>query len=138
MATTPEPVRTGWPSRAFAWLVVTLGWAVVPAIALAAVLAWVGLPGISGLPESGVKALLPNRTAAIETEQEAARLFGSSLLPRIAVVERNPNGISLRQQRRIVGVAIRLDRGQLPGFPADSRALPYPNAFEIAPGARER
>ena len=138
MAGLPEPVRAGWPSRAFAWLVVAFGWAVVPAIAVGAFFAWYGLPGFSALPESGVKALLPSRTAAIDTEREAARLFGSSLLPRIAVVQRNPNGITLRQQRRIVGLAIRLDRGQLPDFPAGSRALPYPNAYGIAPGARER
>ncbi|MGE5274617.1 MAG: MMPL family transporter [Verrucomicrobiota bacterium] len=115
-----------------------MGWAVVPAIAVAAFLAWYALPGISALPESGVRALLPSRTAAIDTEREATRLFGSSLLPRIAVVERNPNRIPLRQQRRIVDVAVRLDRGQLPGFPEGSRALPYSNAFGIAPGARER
>jgi putative drug exporter of the RND superfamily len=131
-------VRAGWPSRVFARLVVGLGWAVVPALAVAAFLAWHALPGISALPESGVKALLPSRTAAVDTEREAARLFGSSLLPRIAVVERNPKGIPLRQQRRIAEVAVRLDRGRLPGFPAGSRALPYSNAFGVAPGARER
>jgi putative drug exporter of the RND superfamily len=110
----------------------------VPAIAVGAFLAWHALPGVSALPESGVKALLPSRTAAVDTEREAAGLFGSSLLPRIAVVQRNPNGIALPQQRRIVGVAVRLDLGQLPGFPGGSRALPYSNAFGIAPGARER
>jgi putative drug exporter of the RND superfamily len=110
----------------------------VPAIAVGAFLAWHALPGFSALPESGVKALLPSRTAAVDTEREAARLFGSSLLPRIAVVQRNPEGIALRQQRRIVGIAVRVDLGQLPGFPAGSRALPYSNAFGIAPGGRER
>ena len=119
----PEPVRTGRPSRAFAWLVVTLGWLVVPALCVAAFAAWKGLPGISTLPTSGVQALLPKETSAEKAELEADRLFGSALLPRIAVVQRNPDGLSLVQQRRIVGFAVRLDRGRLPGFPAGSRAL---------------
>ena len=138
MTTSPQPVRAGWAGRAFAWLLVALGWATVPAIVVAAFLAWHALPGISTLPESGVEALLPNRTAALDTERKAAELFGSSLLPRIAVVQRNPNGIPLRQQRRIAEVAVSLDRGRLAGFPAGARALPYPNTFRIAPGSRER
>jgi len=34
----PEPVRTGRPSRAFAWLVVTLGWLVAGVCAAIAVI----------------------------------------------------------------------------------------------------
>jgi RND superfamily putative drug exporter len=134
----PEHVRTGRLSRAFAWLVVTLGWLVVPALCVAAFAAWQGLPGISTLPTSGVQALLPEETAAGKAELEADRLFGSALLPRIAVVQRNPDGLPLAQQRRIVGTAVRLDQGTLPGFPSGSRALPYVNAFGVAPGSRER
>jgi RND superfamily putative drug exporter len=134
----PEHVRTGRLSRAFAWLVVTLGWLVVPALCVAAFAAWQGLPGISTLPTSGVRALLPEETAAGKAELEADRLFGSALLPRIAVVQRNPDGLPLAQQRRIVGTAVRLDQGTLPGFPSGSRALPYVNAFGVAPGSRER
>jgi putative drug exporter of the RND superfamily len=134
----PEPVRTGRPSRAFAWLVVTLGWLVVPALCVAAFAAWKGLPGISTLPTSGVQALLPEETSAGKAELEADRLFGSALLPRIAVVQRNPDGLPLAQQRRVVSTAVRLDRGVLPGFPAGSRALPYVNALGVVPGSRER
>ena len=134
----PRPVRTGPPSRAFAWAVVRLGWLIVPALCASAFLAYHGLPGISSLPASGVRALLPNETAAERAELEAQRLFGSGLLPRIAVVQRNPNGLSLAQQRRIVGRAVLLDRGRLPGFPKGSRALPYVNVLGIVPGSRER
>jgi putative drug exporter of the RND superfamily len=133
-----EPVRTGRPSRAFAWFVVTLGWLVVPLLCVAAFAAWTGLPGISTLPTSGVQALLPKDTSAGKAELEADRLFGSALLPRIAVVQRNPDGLALVQQRRIVGFAVRLDQGRLPGFPAGSRALPYVNALGVVPGSRER
>jgi RND superfamily putative drug exporter len=137
-ATVPEPVRTGKPSRAFAWFVVRLGWLVIPAVAVGAFFAWHSLPGISTLPESGVQALLPKQTRAGKAELEANRLFGSALLPRIAVVQRNPHGLPLAQQRRIVGLAVTLDRGRLPGFPRGSKALPYVNALGVVPGARER
>src|SRR5262249_58132787 len=90
----PETVTTGRPSRSFAWLVVSLGWLVVPAICVAAFLAWHSLPGISSLPQSGVNALLPGGTAAARVEQEASKIFGSALLPRIVVVQRNPKGLT--------------------------------------------
>jgi RND superfamily putative drug exporter len=133
-----EPVKTGWPSRVYAWLVVTLGWLVVPAVCVAAFLAWHSLPGISSLPASGVNALLPEGTAAGRAEQEAGTLFGSARLPRIAVVQRNARGLTAEQQRRIVEVGVMLDRDKLPGLPAGSRALPYVNSLGLAPGARER
>jgi putative drug exporter of the RND superfamily len=134
----PEAVTTGWASRSFARAVVALGWLVVPAVCVGAFFAWHSLPGISTLPESGVNALLPEGTAAGRAEQQAGRLFGSALLPRIAVVQRNPLGLRREQQRKIVMTAIRLDRDALPGFPAGSRALPYLNSSPLVPGARER
>jgi putative drug exporter of the RND superfamily len=134
----PEEVKTGWASRSFARVVVALGWLVVPAVCLGAFFSWHSLPGISTLPESGVNALLPEGTDAGRAEQEAGRLFGSALLPRIAVVQRNPRGLTRDQQRRIVKTAIQLDRDALPGFPAGSRALPYLNTLQLIPGARER
>jgi RND superfamily putative drug exporter len=136
--TVPEAVKTGRSSRLFAWLVVSLGWLVIPAVAGAAFLAWHSLPGISSLQEAGIEALLPQGTAAGAAEEEAGRLFGSAVLPRIAVVQRNARRLTLVQQRRIVALAVRLDRDQLPGFPAGSRALPYINTFGLIPGSRER
>jgi RND superfamily putative drug exporter len=136
---TPPPgaVNTGRASRTFAHLAVALGWLVVPAVCVGAFFAWHSLPGISALPESGVNALLPQNTAAGRAERDAAKLFGSALLPRIAVVQRNPRGLTREQQRRIVTTAVRLDRDALPGYPRGSRALPYLNSVRLIPGARE-
>ena len=116
----PEPVRTGRPSRAFAWLVVTLGWLVVPALCVAAFAAWNRCPGSRRCPTSGVQALLPKETSAGKAELEADRLFGSALLPRIAVVQRNPARPALAQQRRIVGLAV-------PARPRPAARLPAPD-----------
>lgn len=133
-----EPVKSGVASRAFAAVVVALRFLVVPAVVAGAFLAWNYLPGIGTLPESGVGALLPQDTAAARAEEQAAQLFGSSLLPRIAVVQRDPDGLSLADQKRIASFALRLDRGELRTFPKGSRALPYLNTVELVPGARER
>jgi len=141
-ATEPRPraetVKSGAVSRAFAASVVALRFLVVPALAVAAFAAWHYLPGIGALPESGVGALLPQNTDAARAEREAAQLFGSSLLPRIAVVQRDPNGLSLQDQKHIASFALRLDQGELRSFPKGSRALPYINTVKLVPGARER
>jgi RND superfamily putative drug exporter len=125
-------------TRLYARGVVALGWLVVPAVAIAAFFAWHSLPGMSTLPESGVNALLPENTDAGRAEREAGKLFGSALLPRIAVVQRNPHGLTGPQQRRIVKTAVLLDRDALPGYPTGSRALPYLNTFRLIRGSRER
>lgn len=133
-----EAAKSGRPSRAFAWLVRGLRFLIIPALVVAAFAAWRYLPGVSSLPDSGVNALLPANTRAARSEAEASRLFGSSLLPRIAVVQRNPGGLTVAQQRRIVALAVRLDQDRLSGFPRGSRALPYINLARLLPGARER
>jgi putative drug exporter of the RND superfamily len=125
-------------SRAFTRTVLFLRLLIVPALVFAAVVSWRELPGVSSLPDAGVRALLPSDTPAAQSEAEADRLFGSSLLPRIAVVQRNPHGLSLDDQRRIVRLALRLDRDELHAFPRGSRALPYLNTLRLVPGARER
>lgn len=133
-----EPVHSGIPSRAFASAVVLLRFIVIPALVFAAYASWKWLPGVSSLPDAGVQALLPSETPAARSEAEAARLFGSSLLPRIAVVQRNPAGLPPRRQRRIVSLALRLDQDRLHAFPRGSRAVPYINTARLLPGARER
>jgi putative drug exporter of the RND superfamily len=132
-----EPT-SGRLSRWFSGLVIVLGVPIVIALAVAAFASWRDFPGFSSLPETGIKSLLPQGTAAGRAETSAARLFGSSLLPRTLVVIRNPRGLSMHEQRRIVRTAVRLDKGRLPGFPRGSRALPYLNTGAWLPGAREK
>jgi putative drug exporter of the RND superfamily len=130
-------VRGGRGSRAFAASVGAARFPIVVLLVAAAVASVRYLPGVASLPDSGVRALLPANTAAERAETEAARLFGSSLLPRIAVVQRDPAGLSPAAQRRIVRLAVRLDEGRLPQFPRGSRALPYLNTRRLLPGSRE-
>ncbi len=73
-----------------------------------------------------------------QAEARSARIFGSSLLPRIAVVQRDPDGLSLADQRSIVAHAVALDQGRLTGYPDGSVAAPYINTVKAFPAARER
>jgi RND superfamily putative drug exporter len=132
-----EP-KSGAPSRAFAAVVLSLRFLVVGALLFAAFASWRWLPGVSSLGNAQVGALLPAGTPAARAEAEATRLFGSSLLPRIAVVQRDPHGLPLTAQRRIVRLALRLDERKLRAFPRGSKAVPYLNTLQLAPGARER
>jgi putative drug exporter of the RND superfamily len=132
-----EAVKSGLPSRVFAWSVGVFSFLIVPALVAAAYASWRYLPNSSTLSDSGVRALLPKDTLAARSEATASRLFGSSLLPRTAVVQRNPGGLSRSDQRRIVRLAVRLDQDRLPRFPRGSRALPYINTRGV-PGSRER
>src|SRR5579884_3247499 len=138
MPTPPREPKSGPLSRAFAAVVLSLRFVVVAALLFAAFACWRWLPGVSSLGNAQIGALLPASTPAARAEAEAARLFGSSLLPRIAVVQRNPHGLSLAAQRRIARLALRLDEGRLHAFPRGSKAVPYLNTLRLAPGARER
>ncbi|HET8605801.1 MAG TPA: MMPL family transporter [Gaiellaceae bacterium] len=128
----------GRASRAYAAALVFLRFLVPPLVAVAAFVVWHAGPSISSLPSANVGALLPGGLPATEAEAKSARIFGSSLLPRILVVQRDPGGISLRSQRAIVRHAIALDRGTLTGYPKGSLAAPYVNTLRIFPAARER
>ena len=133
----PETVKSGRPSRAFAWTVAALRFPVVAALILAAFAAWNYLPGVSSLPTSSVRSLLPADTQAERAEAEAGRLFGSPLLPRTAVVQRAAGRLSGDDQRHIVRIAAALAENRLAGFPRGSRALPYLNTGKLLPGSRE-
>jgi putative drug exporter of the RND superfamily len=131
-------MKAGLPSRIYTRVLLFLRVFVIAGAIAAAYASWHYLPGISSLPESGIGGLLPSGSTAARAEDTAGRIFGSSLLPRIAVVQRNPRGLSIGDQRRIVRLAVRLDEGALKAFPRGSRAVPYINTLELVPGARER
>lgn len=119
-------------------MVVFLRFLVIPALVAAAYFVWRDGPTLGQLPSAKVNALIPAGLEAEKAEQASARIFGSSLLPRIAVVQRDPHGLSLRSQKAIVRHAVRLDEGRLPGFPQGSIAAPYVNTSKLFPAARER
>ncbi|HET7045591.1 MAG TPA: MMPL family transporter [Gaiellaceae bacterium] len=142
MAAEPRPpsddVHSGRVARGYARALVFLRFLVLPAWIAVAFFVYQHGPAIGELPTASVDALIPQGLAAQRAESESAKIFGSSLLPRIAVVQRNPDGLPLAQQRKIVAHAIRLDEGKLPHYPSGAIAAPYVNTLKVFPAARER
>jgi len=133
-----EDVPPSPGGRRYAQILLALRWLVPVAWIVGAAAVWQYAPGVSQLPPAGIRALIPKGLPALRAAQETNRLFGSTLLPRIAVVQRDPHGLSLAEQKAIVRQAISLDRGRLPGFPKGAIAAPYVNTLAAFPAARER
>jgi RND superfamily putative drug exporter len=135
----PEPPDPRGPGAVYAWLVVGLRFVVLPAWIAFALLAWQHGSPLARLPEAQVDALIPSGLAAARDERRIDALFGSSLLPRLAVVVRAAGGLTAEQRRAILRQAARLDRGELPGdYPPGAIAAPYLNVSRLVPAARER
>jgi RND superfamily putative drug exporter len=139
MPAASDDVTSGLPSRAYARTLVFLRFLVPPVWLVAAFLVWQHGPTLGELPGSNVDALIPKGMPSERSEAASARIFGSSLLPRIVVVQRDPEGLDRARQRTIVRQAVALVQGRLPGdFPPGSIAAPYVNALARFPAARER
>jgi RND superfamily putative drug exporter len=139
VATPPEEVTSGRSSRLYASAIVFLRYLVPLVWVVAAFFVWQHGPTLAELPGSNVDALIPRGMPSERAEADSARIFGSSLLPRIAVVQRDPHGLRSGQQRAIVEQAVALTEGRLPGdYPPDSIAAPYVNLLARFPAARER
>ena len=125
-------------SAAFAWLLVRLRLLVVPAWIAAAVLATVSLPAFTDRPASATGGLVPTSSGSLAVEQQGIEAFGSPLLSRVAVVQRDPNGLSLDAQKRALRRAVRIDRGHDPAMRSVAFALPISNAAGVFPSSREQ
>ncbi len=124
-------------SRAATWLILRLRLLVVPAWIAAAVLATTQLPSFTGRAPSATGGLVPTSSKALHVEAEGASAFGTPLLSRVAVVQRDPAGLSADAQKRAVRRAVRIDRGRDPALHSIAFALPISNAGGIFPGSRE-
>ncbi len=108
------------------------------------VLAWIGatiatyrfLPGI---PDEGgeVGILAPDNSDALRVEQRAYALFGLPLLGRTAIVQRDPTGLSVDAQARVIERATRLNMHDYPEVTQIAGALPIINIPALFPFARE-
>lgn len=125
-------------SRATAWLLVRLRLLVVPAWVVAAVLATMALPAFTDRPASATGGLVPTSSSSLAVERQGNAAFGSPLLARVAVVQRDPNGLSLDEQKRAVRRAARIDRGRDEAMRSVAFALPITNARRLFPSSREQ
>lgn len=123
-------------SRGLARLVVGLRWLVVPAWAAAAVAAVIGLPGLG--QGASLASLEPQHSEAVRTELRSAQLFGVPLITRVAVVQRDPDGLSLGAQERVIRRAGALDQQPDKNLNGLRGVLPLVNVGGVVPGSRER
>ncbi len=101
---------------------IVVGWV---ALAVAATLA---LPSIREAQVGSLGDLVPVDAAAIDTEKRAAELFAFPVLSRSVVVVRDPSGLTIRQQARVIERLVELNRGELPAL-RQTRGFPIPNAI---------
>lgn len=120
----------------YARLIYRFRYAVIAAwlVAAAAVTAF----GAGGVPGSGngLGGLIGDDNSAVAAEIRSFQLFGFPLLSRVAVVQRDPDGLSVEAQAKAVLRAVSVNQGE-----GDVRlvlgALPVPNTLGIVPKAAE-
>jgi putative drug exporter of the RND superfamily len=138
MRTAPR-AATGKLARAYAAVVVAfrypilLGWLVAVAAAV------FYLPPLAA-SNGGVASLVPSNAPALRAEATATRIFGEPLDAQVAVVQRNPRGLSPAVQVTAVRRAVDTDTGHSFGGPISglAGALPVPDTDGVFPSSRER
>ena len=122
-------------ARAYAWLVVALRWPIL--VAWIAGTAYVALNVAAPAARPGdLISLVPEDAPALAASKRAARAFTVPFGAEVSVVERDPRGLSVQEQRRAVGQALAIDRpsdGSDPPF----LVLPTTNTAGAMPGSRE-
>jgi len=134
----PDALRHEGPlARAHAWFVVKLRWPIVIAWIAAVVAAVVFLPSIGSSGSSSPEGLVPENAEAIAAQERSYELFGYPLLTELAVVQRDPQGLTLDAQERAVARALEVQGGADPTLPGLVFAFPVIGAQEVLPWARE-
>jgi RND superfamily putative drug exporter len=126
---------TSRTATAYARLVVALRWPILVAWAAAAVYVALNVATPTSSPGDLVS-LVPKHAPALEAARRAASAFDVPFGAEVSVVERDPHGLSVEEQRRAVGQALAIDRpsdGSDPPFVV----LPVTNTAGAVPGSRE-
>jgi RND superfamily putative drug exporter len=121
----------------YAWTVVALRYPIVLAWIAALVASLVFLPGLGGSSTAPLSDIVPSDAKAVVAQQRALRLFGSTLATDVAVVQRDPRGLTraaIEAQLRAAAAASRRAPG--PRQPGLLAAVPLVN--EPIPGVRWR
>jgi len=134
----PPRAATGGLARAYAALAVGLRFAVVLAWIAAVAAAIRYLPPLES--SSSTASLVPANAPALQAEAVATREFGEPLDAQVAVVQRDPSGLSSSAQLAAAHAAIAVDTGRGTGSPIAglAGAVPIPNTAGKFPGSRER
>jgi putative drug exporter of the RND superfamily len=124
-------------TRAAAWLIVRLRLVIVAAWIAVAYVATAHLPNFTERAASVTGGLVPSNAEATRVERRAAETFGTPLLSRVSVVQRDPAGLTPDEQKRAIDRALRIDRGQDDSMHSVAFALPVSNARAAFPSSHE-
>ncbi len=125
-------------SRRFMALVVKLRWLVITLWLVAAVTLTMTLPSIEEAQNGALGDLVPNESEALDAELRSSELFRFPLLSRTLVVQRDPKGLSARQQAAAVRRGVALNRRSYPELQRVGGALVVTNLLGKPPFSRER
>ena len=129
------PTSTSRVAAAYARLVVALRWPIILAWIAGTAYVVVAVPEPASGPTDLIS-LVPKHAPAITAAQRAARAFDVPFSAEVSVVERDPRGLSMQEQRRAVGQALAVDRPPGGGRPP-FLVLPVTNTGGAMPGSRE-
>jgi putative drug exporter of the RND superfamily len=124
-------------ARAFAWTVVRLRLVILAGWIATAIGAGVFLPSLEDAGSLPATSLLPNDSESLDTTAHTQRLFSVPLTSQIAVVQRDPDGLSAAAQARVVERAADVSLGDDPDLPGIELALPITNTLGLFPSSRE-
>jgi putative drug exporter of the RND superfamily len=124
-------------ARAFAWTVVRLRLVILAGWIAAAIGAGMFLPSLEDAGSLPATSLLPNDSDSLDTTAHTQRLFSVPLTSQIAVVQRDPDGLSATAQARVVERAADVSLGDDPDLPGIELALPITNTLGLFPSSRE-
>lgn len=120
----PAPPRPRRLAAGYAWVVVTFRWLILAAVAAGTYLAVTGLPSLGA--SAGGLAIAGVDEPAVRAQAESVRRFGLPLLTRTAVVQHDPNGLSVYAQSRAVLRALEVDKRTVVEGPSGDLLLALP------------
>ncbi|MEV4415287.1 MMPL family transporter [Catellatospora sp. NPDC049609] len=133
-------LQSRWlPSRALDWyarVVVWLRWPVIAAWIAVTVGAVLYLPPL-GHGGNDLGQLVSADNPAVRSEVRSFEKFGLPLLSRVAIVQRNPDGLSPAVQAEALQRARAVSEGAFPDAVPILAAVPVTNALQVFPGSRE-
>lgn len=121
---------------AYAHAVVRLRWLVVAFWMVAAGASVLLLPPI-GHSGADLNELVSADNPAVRSEIRSFEKFGFPLLSRVAVIQRDPAGLSLQTQAQAVNRARAVSRGEYPDVEPILAAVPVSNTLALLPGSEE-
>ena len=135
MSDAGAPTGTSRPAAAYARLVVALRWPILIAWVAATAYVVATVPEPTSQPGDLVS-LVPKHAPALAASRRAAAAFDVPFSAETSVVERDPRGLSVQEQRRAVEQALAVDRPAGGGDPP-FLVIPVTNTAGAVPGSKE-